>query len=230
MYQFFFWKCTEQHLQRVFPDDNSLYRAVVFILFVLFCCFFHYVCWPVLLSFLFDFSNNCFLNPTRATYLTRESKKNTRHVLLRENKALSRSTWLPYYDVIQSTDLDTEPRQRHNHFDHCPPAIANHYQFTRQWAWINTSPPTAKPVYGAWGASEAYHWSSSNANSKRAHSGQGSDGRGATWRGHAWLSGPWQPSVFARWSIEEPCHPFLSRSAPLPFPRRGALSAIYRRG
>lgn len=36
----------------------------------------------------------------------------------------------------------------------------------------------------------------------------GSDGRGATWRGHAWLAGPWQPSVFARWSIEGPCRPF----------------------
>lgn len=36
----------------------------------------------------------------------------------------------------------------------------------------------------------------------------GSDGRGATWRGHAWLASPWQPSVFARWSIEGPCRPF----------------------
>lgn len=100
---------------------NSLHRAVVFS-FVCFVVFIYYLWCPLLLSFLFDFSNNCRLNPTRATYLTRESKKkNMRHVLLRENKALSRSTWLPYYDVIQSTDLDTEPRQRHNHFDHCPP-------------------------------------------------------------------------------------------------------------
>lgn len=35
-----------------------------------------------------------------------------------------------------------------------------------------------------------------------------SDGRGATWRGHAWLANPWQPSVFARWSIEGLCSRF----------------------
>lgn len=38
----------------------------------------------------------------------------------------------------------------------------------------------------------------------------GSDGRGATWRGHAWLASPWQPSVFARWSIEGPCRLFVT--------------------
>lgn len=120
----------------------------------------------------------------------------------------------------------TEPQQRHNHFEHF--TLHHYLSATIAPAQHLSSHRCGGGAHlwrlgGEWGISLELRPRKQWEGPFRV----GSDGRGTTWRGHAWLASPWQQSVFARWSIEEPCRPFCHGLCRHCFPRCRAL-AIYR--
>lgn len=94
----------------------SLPKMNLFFFFLRNKCLFATFGTYLLLSLVFNFSTiACQIQQGRHIWPGDQTQP-PRHVLLKENKKATCSTSFPYYDVIQSTDLDTEPRQRHNHF------------------------------------------------------------------------------------------------------------------
>lgn len=132
------------------------------------------------------------------------------------------STLFPYYDVIQTTDLlHRAPTETQSFWTFSPSPLSV----------CNNSPSSTPLLPPPWWRSPSMEFGRRVRHIIKAQSMQwegpfrvGSDGRGATWRGHAWLASPWQPSVFARWSIEGPCRPFCHGLCRHCFPRCRALT------
>lgn len=134
------------------------------------------------------------------------------------------SASLPYYDVIQSTDLYTEPQQRHifNTFSSFPLFVPNKSGNSTALLPSLRQRKQSMEFLRMWGISLELRPRKQQEGPFRV----GSDGRDATWRGHAWLASPWQLSVFARWSIKGLCSHFCHGLLCYRFPAAGPLLYI----